>query len=177
MFNGHTHPKGWPLNVHSISALEEQDGNEISFSRSVFVVRSIIHRTRPYSKGDEPFPFHLLPFLCPLRYTDKKITILAFSFLGLFLAALRNLSEKQLLGFQSTPSLYVLIISKGAGVVFTKLRGGVEGDRSMSMAMPWELAVYIVNMVWDALDGWISSCLSVADEIADVLRAANSATA
>ncbi|URD72488.1 hypothetical protein MUK42_08648 [Musa troglodytarum] len=44
------------------------------------------------------------------------------------------------------------------------------------MAMPWELAVYIVNMVWDALDGWISSCVSVADEIAGVLRA-SSATA
>ncbi|XP_020099837.1 uncharacterized protein LOC109718187 isoform X2 [Ananas comosus] len=38
------------------------------------------------------------------------------------------------------------------------------------MAMPWGLAVYIMNMVWVALDGWISSCVMVADEIAHALR-------
>lgn len=43
--------------------------------------------------------------------------------------------------------------------------------------MPWELAMYIMIMVWDALDGWISSCVLVADEIATVLRTGNPAIA
>ncbi|XP_008808784.1 uncharacterized protein LOC103720722 [Phoenix dactylifera] len=38
------------------------------------------------------------------------------------------------------------------------------------MAMPWALAVYIMNMVWMVLDDWISSCVTVADEIAQALR-------
>ncbi|XP_072975647.1 uncharacterized protein [Typha angustifolia] len=38
------------------------------------------------------------------------------------------------------------------------------------MAMPWGLAVYIMNMVWIVLDDWISSCVTVADEIARALR-------
>ncbi|KAI0504375.1 hypothetical protein KFK09_015327 [Dendrobium nobile] len=40
----------------------------------------------------------------------------------------------------------------------------------MAMAMPLSLATYIVNMVWGLLDGWISSCVIVADEIARALR-------
>ncbi|XP_065050261.1 uncharacterized protein LOC135680307 [Musa acuminata AAA Group] len=43
----------------------------------------------------------------------------------------------------------------------------------MPMAMPWELAVYIMYMVWDALDGWILSCVLVADEIARSLGTSN----
>ncbi|XP_077218811.1 uncharacterized protein LOC143853002 [Tasmannia lanceolata] len=38
------------------------------------------------------------------------------------------------------------------------------------MAMPWRMAIYIVKMVWMMLNGWVSSCLMVANEIARSLR-------
>ncbi|KAG6743713.1 hypothetical protein POTOM_052414 [Populus tomentosa] len=38
------------------------------------------------------------------------------------------------------------------------------------MAMPWGMAVWMANMVWVALIGWVSSCLTVADELASSLR-------
>ncbi|XP_020099835.1 uncharacterized protein LOC109718187 isoform X1 [Ananas comosus] len=53
------------------------------------------------------------------------------------------------------------------GAVFGRSRREREQEE---MAMPWGLAVYIMNMVWVALDGWISSCVMVADEIAHALR-------
>ncbi|KAG6744711.1 hypothetical protein POTOM_051349 [Populus tomentosa] len=38
------------------------------------------------------------------------------------------------------------------------------------MAMPWGMALWMANMVWVALIGWVSSCLTVADELASSLR-------
>ncbi|RYR51930.1 hypothetical protein Ahy_A06g026874 [Arachis hypogaea] len=38
------------------------------------------------------------------------------------------------------------------------------------MAMAVEVAMWIAKMVWIALSGWISSCLTVADEVASSLR-------
>ncbi|XP_065856929.1 uncharacterized protein [Euphorbia lathyris] len=38
------------------------------------------------------------------------------------------------------------------------------------MAMPWGMALWIVKMVYVALTGWVSSCLTVADEVAASLR-------
>lgn len=38
------------------------------------------------------------------------------------------------------------------------------------MAMPWNLALYLMRIVWMGLTGWISSCLSFANEIARSLR-------
>ncbi|XP_078436179.1 uncharacterized protein LOC144706957 [Wolffia australiana] len=34
------------------------------------------------------------------------------------------------------------------------------------MAMPWKLAVHVAELVWIVLQGWMSSCLLVAEEIA-----------
>jgi hypothetical protein len=42
------------------------------------------------------------------------------------------------------------------------------------MAMPIDLAMYIVNMVWVGLFGWISSCVTTADQIACALHDLNS---
>lgn len=39
------------------------------------------------------------------------------------------------------------------------------------MAMRWSLAIYFMGMVWMALNGWVSACLIVADEIARSFRA------
>ena len=36
--------------------------------------------------------------------------------------------------------------------------------------MPWGMALWMANMVWVALIGWVSSCLTVADELASSLR-------
>jgi hypothetical protein len=38
------------------------------------------------------------------------------------------------------------------------------------MAMPWGMALWMANMVWVTLIGWVSSCLTVADELASSLR-------
>ncbi|KAG5043277.1 hypothetical protein GYH30_007087 [Glycine max] len=38
------------------------------------------------------------------------------------------------------------------------------------MAMALDAALWIVKMTWIALSGWISSCLTVADEFASSLR-------
>ncbi|KAJ6912606.1 hypothetical protein NC651_015124 [Populus alba x Populus x berolinensis] len=39
------------------------------------------------------------------------------------------------------------------------------------MAMPWSMAIWIANMVWVGLIGLVSTCLTVADELASSLRA------
>ena len=38
------------------------------------------------------------------------------------------------------------------------------------MAMPWAMTLWMAKMVWVALTGWVSSCLIVADEVANSLR-------
>ena len=38
------------------------------------------------------------------------------------------------------------------------------------MAMAVDMTMWIAKMVWIALGGWISSCLTVADEVASSLR-------
>ncbi|CAL5193359.1 unnamed protein product [Lathyrus oleraceus] len=38
------------------------------------------------------------------------------------------------------------------------------------MAMALNAAIYIAKMTWLALAGWITSCLTVADEFASSLR-------
>ncbi|GJN13431.1 hypothetical protein PR202_gb00133 [Eleusine coracana subsp. coracana] len=38
------------------------------------------------------------------------------------------------------------------------------------MAMPWELAEYIMVVTWWSLAGWIAACVVLADEVACVLR-------
>ncbi|KAK7244449.1 hypothetical protein RIF29_39271 [Crotalaria pallida] len=38
------------------------------------------------------------------------------------------------------------------------------------MAMAVEVAIWVARMVWVGLSGWISSCLTVADEVASSLR-------
>ncbi|KAL9361364.1 hypothetical protein Peur_044149 [Populus x canadensis] len=38
------------------------------------------------------------------------------------------------------------------------------------MAMPWSMAIWIANMVWVGLIGLVSTCLTVADELASSLR-------
>ncbi|XP_057249415.1 uncharacterized protein LOC104889470, partial [Beta vulgaris subsp. vulgaris] len=39
------------------------------------------------------------------------------------------------------------------------------------ITMPWSVTLWISNIVWLALAGWITSCLIVADEIANSMRA------
>lgn len=39
------------------------------------------------------------------------------------------------------------------------------------MAMRWSLVIYFMSVVWAVLNGWVSACLMVADEIARGLRA------
>lgn len=39
-----------------------------------------------------------------------------------------------------------------------------------TMGMPWSHALWMARMVWIALSGWVSSCLTVADEVASSLR-------
>ncbi|XP_025014895.2 uncharacterized protein LOC107262052 [Ricinus communis] len=46
----------------------------------------------------------------------------------------------------------------------------VERERESEMAMPWGTTLWMVKMVWIALSGWVSSCLTVADEVASSLR-------
>ncbi|XP_022747661.1 uncharacterized protein LOC111297264 [Durio zibethinus] len=38
------------------------------------------------------------------------------------------------------------------------------------MAMPWGMTLWMAKMVWIALSGWVSSCLTIADEVAASLR-------
>ncbi|XP_050227855.1 uncharacterized protein LOC126677335 [Mercurialis annua] len=38
------------------------------------------------------------------------------------------------------------------------------------MAMPLDMTIWMMKMVWVALSGWVSSCLAVADELAASLR-------
>ncbi|CAN0877224.1 hypothetical protein LINGRAHAP2_LOCUS11769 [Linum grandiflorum] len=38
------------------------------------------------------------------------------------------------------------------------------------MAMQWSSTLWMIRMVWLALAGWISSCFTVADEIAHSIR-------
>ncbi|OAY43290.1 hypothetical protein MANES_08G057500v8 [Manihot esculenta] len=38
------------------------------------------------------------------------------------------------------------------------------------MAMAWGLTLWMVNMVWLAVSGWVSSCLTVADVVAGSIR-------
>ncbi|XP_061367588.1 uncharacterized protein LOC133310641 [Gastrolobium bilobum] len=38
------------------------------------------------------------------------------------------------------------------------------------MAMALDVAMWITKMVWIALNGWITSCLTIADEFASALR-------
>ncbi|CAI0625403.1 unnamed protein product [Linum tenue] len=38
------------------------------------------------------------------------------------------------------------------------------------MAMQWSSTLFVLQMVWLALVGWVSSCLNVADEVAHSLR-------
>lgn len=39
------------------------------------------------------------------------------------------------------------------------------------MAMPWNMTLWMAKMVLVALSGWVSICLTVADEIASLIRA------
>ncbi|GKV41693.1 hypothetical protein SLEP1_g49192 [Rubroshorea leprosula] len=45
-----------------------------------------------------------------------------------------------------------------------------EETKEEQMAMPLGMALWISKMVWVALRGWVSSCLTVADEFASSLR-------
>ncbi|MFS7904130.1 hypothetical protein Hanom_Chr01g00032391 [Helianthus anomalus] len=38
------------------------------------------------------------------------------------------------------------------------------------MALPWSVSLWMANMVWLAISGWVISCLTVADEIAGSIR-------
>ncbi|XP_057983512.1 uncharacterized protein LOC131168229 [Malania oleifera] len=38
------------------------------------------------------------------------------------------------------------------------------------MAMPWAMTLWMARMVWIVLSGWVSSCLTVADDIASSIR-------
>ncbi|XP_034693604.1 uncharacterized protein LOC117920280 [Vitis riparia] len=38
------------------------------------------------------------------------------------------------------------------------------------MAMPWGMTLWMAKIVWVVLSGWVSSCLTVADDIASSLR-------
>ncbi|KAJ0621834.1 hypothetical protein HanIR_Chr01g0013181 [Helianthus annuus] len=38
------------------------------------------------------------------------------------------------------------------------------------MAVPWSVSLWMANMVWLAISGWVISCLTVADEIAGSIR-------
>ncbi|CAN1268424.1 hypothetical protein LINPERPRIM_LOCUS13164 [Linum perenne] len=38
------------------------------------------------------------------------------------------------------------------------------------MAMQWSSTLWMIRMVWLALAGWMSSCFTVADEIAHSIR-------
>ncbi|KAL9331512.1 hypothetical protein ACSQ67_001122 [Phaseolus vulgaris] len=43
-------------------------------------------------------------------------------------------------------------------------------ETTYRMAMALDAALWIAKMTWIALSGWISSCLTVADEFASSLR-------
>ncbi|XP_021282435.1 uncharacterized protein LOC110415191 [Herrania umbratica] len=43
-------------------------------------------------------------------------------------------------------------------------------ENESEMAMPWVMTLWMAEMVWIALSGWVSSCLTIADEVADSLR-------
>ncbi|MFS7996723.1 hypothetical protein Hanom_Chr12g01133151 [Helianthus anomalus] len=38
------------------------------------------------------------------------------------------------------------------------------------MAVSWSVSLWMENMVWLAIRGWVISCLTVADEIAGSIR-------
>ncbi|TXG70148.1 hypothetical protein EZV62_005083 [Acer yangbiense] len=38
------------------------------------------------------------------------------------------------------------------------------------MAVHWGMTLWMANMVWIALRGWVSSCFTVADEVAGSIR-------
>ncbi|XP_068660558.1 uncharacterized protein [Aristolochia californica] len=38
------------------------------------------------------------------------------------------------------------------------------------MVLPWSYAFYVMKVVWIIMNGWVSSCLIVADEIARSIR-------
>lgn len=53
---------------------------------------------------------------------------------------------------------------------FGIIGGWKEEDEFRNMAMPWSITIWLANLIWTALSGWVVSCLSVADEIASSLR-------
>ncbi|KAF8043752.1 hypothetical protein BT93_A1922 [Corymbia citriodora subsp. variegata] len=38
------------------------------------------------------------------------------------------------------------------------------------MAVPWGTTLWVARLVWIALRGWLSSCLTVADDVAASIR-------
>ncbi|KAL6642461.1 hypothetical protein ACP70R_020642 [Stipagrostis hirtigluma subsp. patula] len=52
-------------------------------------------------------------------------------------------------------------------------RPGVLKLRKGAMAMPWELAQYIIAVTWLSLAGWITACIALADGVAGVLHRRN----
>lgn len=50
------------------------------------------------------------------------------------------------------------------------LIGKQKQRETKTMAMPWAMTMWMAKMVWVALTGWVSSCLTVADEVANSLR-------
>ena len=43
-------------------------------------------------------------------------------------------------------------------------------QEKVEMAVPWSMSFWMAKMVWIALSGWVSSCLTVSDEVASSLR-------
>lgn len=72
-----------------------------------------------------------------------------------------------LLTSSSYPCSFTVLSANNLWVVNCK-PSKLESEREM--AMPIDLALYIVNMVWIGLYEWISNCVITADQIACALR-------
>lgn len=44
------------------------------------------------------------------------------------------------------------------------------GGPKIAMAVPWGTTLWVARLVWVALRGWLSSCLTVADDVASSIR-------
>ena len=80
--------------------------------------------------------------------------------------------QSTLLSFwQIYPTIFFHGLPSTPSTIFTtslKISHSKRPQRTMAMAV--DMTMWIAKMVWIALGGWISSCLTVADEVASSLR-------
>ncbi|KAL6657431.1 hypothetical protein ACP70R_005211 [Stipagrostis hirtigluma subsp. patula] len=59
--------------------------------------------------------------------------------------------------------------SKSDKEIYPSGRGVAEAS-ALFLMVPWRIEVYLAEMVWEMLGGWLSSCIAVADDVARALR-------